>query len=366
MYGRCNVSFAVPTPQIMYHTQNLSPGQDFSCVEQTTSMSGEPHPPELEDQDLDNDRGDDHDFDDEPRASTAVRFPAWVGLFAFSLISMIAIIFEKHGFDGAGKWAIIVTVLSTCLGVVGVAGYLFQRGLFMGQMPEIVVAGLSIAFWGLGLPAIMNPKHAIAVDQREVVNANLFFSSWACFCCCLWLVGSLAKEVVGFNIVENTPAKKAKIYGLVASSLVVMGSSIRVFRSFQCSNIAMTSVQVCRQSKFAISIGVIGFFVALAWTYVAHINLEHIQYEFYGSSALLIMWVFGLAFITFGDGPGASVGNLYFATWISLVLVIFLFADSLRAYFGGQIPGIPQNSTGQQTHETTVPEFSMDDDDDDV
>jgi hypothetical protein len=38
-----------------------------------------------------------------------------------------------------------------------------------------------MAFWGFGLPAIMNPDNAIAVRGIEVDNANLYFSSWICF-----------------------------------------------------------------------------------------------------------------------------------------------------------------------------------------
>jgi hypothetical protein len=38
-----------------------------------------------------------------------------------------------------------------------------------------------MAFWGFGLPAIMNPDNAIAVRGVEVDNANLYFSSWICF-----------------------------------------------------------------------------------------------------------------------------------------------------------------------------------------
>ena len=335
----------------------------------TMSGGGEVQLENLDNNDLDHDDDDLNENDDDVNlnygASNAVRFPGWVGLFAFSVIAMIAVLFENHSSSAAYTWSIIVTVLSTAFGVGGVAGYLFQRGLFMSQLPEHAAAGLSIVTWGLGLPVIMHPKHGIAIDQRVIVNANLYLSSWACFCCCLFLVGSLAKEMFGVNIMEQTSGKKAKIYGLVASSLVVMGSSVRVFKSFNCGSEVMNSVQECRQTKAAISIGVVAFFISVAWTYAAHVNLEHVQYEFYGSSVLLGMWVFGLAFITFGDGPGSSIGNLYFATWISLVLVIFLFADTLRAYFGGQIPGLPSRSQQQQTHETTVPEFSMDDDDDD-
>jgi hypothetical protein len=72
-------------------------------------------------------------------APSAVRFPAWVGLLIFSAISLIATLTHGHNMDGAQKWTILVTTLSTVLGIVSVFGYLFSRGIFMGQLPETVL-----------------------------------------------------------------------------------------------------------------------------------------------------------------------------------------------------------------------------------
>ena len=72
-------------------------------------------------------------------SSSAVRFPAWVGLLIFSAISLIATLAHDHKNDGARKWTIVVTTLSTVLAIVSVFGYLFRRGVFMGQLPETVL-----------------------------------------------------------------------------------------------------------------------------------------------------------------------------------------------------------------------------------
>lgn len=47
---------------------------------------------------------------------------------------------------------------------------------------------------------------------------------------------------------------------------------------------------------------------------------------------LLIIWVFGIIFVTFGDpstSPGANVGNLYFFTWGSFLVAVYVTADSI-------------------------------------
>lgn len=62
---------------------------------------------------------------------------------------------------------------------------------------------LTVAFWGFGLPAIMNPENAIAVRAEvveetstsgleafapsvEIDNANLYFSCWIAFGCAVF------------------------------------------------------------------------------------------------------------------------------------------------------------------------------------
>jgi hypothetical protein len=71
--------------------------------------------------------------------SSPVRFPAWVGLLIFSAIALIASLTLGHPMDGPLKWTIVLTTLSTVFAIVSVFGYLFSRGIFMGQLPETVL-----------------------------------------------------------------------------------------------------------------------------------------------------------------------------------------------------------------------------------
>ena len=43
---------------------------------------------------------------------------------------------------------------------------------------------------------------------------------------------------------------------------------------------------------------------------------------------LLASWACGVSYITFGDGPGNELGNLYFATWISFILAMSIAATA--------------------------------------
>ena len=195
-----------------------------------------------------------------------------------------------------------------------------------------------LILWCTGLPVIMNPANSIAVGYTQVVNANLYFGSWATFGCILWICGSLARIVYGLDIAARaTPmvkSRQGKWYALVAASVVVMGASIRVFKAFDCSLDVMKKAPTCKQTKFAISAGVIGTLFSIMFSlFQAQFNIPR-QTEWAAAFGNLIIWVLGLIFITFGEGPGHSIGNLYFATWGSFILSILIFGECWREYMG--------------------------------
>jgi hypothetical protein len=234
-----------------------------------------------------------------------------------------------------------------------------------------------LVIWAAGLPVIMNPQNSIAVGYTQVENANLYFASWGAFLCILWISGSLGKELYGLDIAGMaTPlakTKRGKYYALVAASLVVLGASIRVFKAFKCTEDAMQQAPTCRKTKFAISAGVIGTVDAALTTLLAASGRMSQPSEWCGSLVMLIIWCFGLGYITFGSGPGHSIGNLYFATWACFVLSVLLCAESYMEYLGHRERGMgTMNEDAEEVpedlalEEVPVSDFDGDGDDDDV
>ena len=196
--------------------------------------------------------------------------------------------------------------------------------------------------WATGLPVIMNPSHAIAVSYTQVENANLYFASWLSFFCVLWICFNLGKEVYGMDIILDyarpiAKSKQGHWYALVAASLVVTSASVRVFKADDCSIAAMKNAPICKQTKFAISAGVIATLVSTAVTILmARGRALPMQYEFLSSIVMFVIWCFGMGFITFGEGPGHAIGNLYFATWACFVLSILICSECYRERLGQQ------------------------------
>lgn len=48
------------------------------------------------------------------------------------------------------------------------------------------------------------------------------------------------------------------------------------------------------------------------------------------STILAIMYIFGVAYITFGDGAGTTIGNMYFSTMIGFVIAGSLASTCIR------------------------------------
>jgi hypothetical protein len=269
-------------------------------------------------------------------ASHAIRFPAWVATTVFSIVSLIALVTKKHELDNPEKYSLLVIMISFVLGFTGTLFYLKIRHVFMGGIAEMGLASFLVMLWASGLAVILNPNNSIAVTYTTVTNANLYFSSWGGFLCSLWIIVSLFHENVGFDVTK-TPPKTAKLFGLVASSMVVLASSIRIFLAFDCNLSAMSAVEVCKRTKFSIAAGVIGFCFASILTCASYARVVgHAMIQMYGAGFLMLLWCFGLAYITFGEGPGHSIGNLYFATWASLSLSLFLFAECFQEYQAGR------------------------------
>lgn len=203
-----------------------------------------------------------------------------------------------------------------------------------------------LAFWGAGLPVIMNPVRGIAVQGDDVVNANLYFFSWVSLAGIVFIAGHLLQEWTGLNardmINANTSPKTGKWYGLAASSMVVMVSSIRIFQAVKCAG---DDSEYCKRTKFAISVGVLSFFgsIYLACTLAKAISVTFI--ELVSTTVMLVFWCFGVGFITFGAAPGSRIGNLYFSTWISFIVIVMIFGQTFRDYLSGQSAAAQQQTS---------------------
>ena len=183
--------------------------------------------------------------------------------------------------------------------------------------------------WCAGLAIVMNPSNSIAVGYTQIVNGNLYVSSWVAFASIFWLVCDMVGAMYGHGNITSTitttigsasttqqsssQKRQGKWYALVGASVVVMASCIRVYQSFKCQQKVMLKAPVCQDSKVGISVAVVAtvvaLMIALMSCYVAKDSSVVRIGENIGAFLMIGLWSVGLGFITFGEGPGHSVGN---------------------------------------------------------
>uniref|UniRef100_A0A7S2U9F3 Uncharacterized protein n=1 Tax=Attheya septentrionalis TaxID=420275 RepID=A0A7S2U9F3_9STRA len=283
--------------------------------------------------------------DDEASTSTSGRGPrytAWISLLAFSCISMGSFVSlkDKTYDSSTDKWVLSMTALSLCISAIAVIASVAASAAFVGKMGEMALSTMCTIFWCVVLGPIMNPDNLYATGGyfglSTVLNANLYFSSWAAFIAAFWISGSLARDAKVLDVSDTTP-KTAQWYLLLAASIVVLASSVKIYNASICDDFPDNSF--CRRTKFAISIGVIGMVMALVGSIMSALGVMSPLIEVITSVTLFGLYCFGVGYITFGDGPGTAIGNLYFSTWAGFILSGAIFAASLKDMRGGAKSG---------------------------
>jgi hypothetical protein len=261
-------------------------------------------------------------------SDSSTRFSTWFGLFVLSTVSFISLAFQSTRSD----IALACISFSMVSSFAGYMSYLKDRGIFVGQKPELYLAGFILALWITGLPVIMNPSNNIAVGINEIVDANLYFSSWGAFVCALVLCGNIIREMYGFDILGHVSpiarTRQGRWYILVFSSLLVIIESIVAHIADHCEDEVMRIAPRCVKTNYAIGASVTGFMFSAAITlFTFKTGPLQLFHEWTAAFIMLIIFTIDLLYVTVGKGPGSSVGNLYLSTWACFILSILIFAD---------------------------------------
>ena len=61
---------------------------------------------------------------------------------------------------------------------------------------------------------------------------------------------------------------------------------------------------------------------------------------------MFICWIFGVAYLTSDQGPGAPLGNLYYFTWGSFLSAFMLLASCFEDYQAAKGLGSTEGDSG--------------------
>jgi hypothetical protein len=210
---------------------------------------------------------------------------------------------------------------------------------------------LTAGFWAAGISAVMSPDNDLAVDSYAggLSNPNLYFFSWGAFALSFMVLfacvsNSLRNSGISplATITDDTDehrCSRSSWAGLLVTSFVVMVAASRLYQDLNCdtddSGVILEFDANCNRTKFAVSLGVISFISSFVWMLTTKFLLKEplgSRVEFGLVGLLLIFWTFGVTLLTFDQhkAPARDLGNLYFFTWGSWLLTVFMAVKSLR------------------------------------
>lgn len=179
----------------------------------------------------------------------------------------------------------------------------------------------------------MDPTNALAIFELTggIKNANLYFFSWGGLVMSFFTLYGFTKEKYGGKIFSPST------WGaLCLTSFITMVSASRLWQDLACEKDMPDSIleDVCTRTAWALSAGALSALVAAIWPlcgmflsgFLANILEAGV------SVVMLILWVFGVAYITFGGdkAPASAIGNLYFFTWFSFGISVFLAMNGIN------------------------------------
>lgn len=280
--------------------------------------------------------------------SISPRSQGWTALFVFSAVALGALE-AAPGYKNstAEKWVLIVTIISMVFSFIAVNANFLEtaRTKFIGTKIEQGMAALLLVLWAAGLVYIMDPDLEMAVTNSlgrpMIFNSNLYFSSWISFALIMLINGILAQEQASStrDLAAQTSPKTMKWFALAGCAMVMLASSITFHRSFNCKS-SGNSEEACIRNKFAISLGFFGALFGIIMSYLTYKGLLKVLHELIVSVVTLILFTLGVIEITFGPGPGATIGNLYFSTWLAFIAGVTLLSQCVHEYVNAKTANV--------------------------
>lgn len=208
--------------------------------------------------------------------------------------------------------------------------YLFVSHFFFGGNISIICFGI----WVIDLVLTMHSEDSWAVNGIGGIRmANLYYFSWAAIITAGLQMMSYLKPFLG----EKANDVMLLVWGaIVKVAFVILGAAMHIWHSIggNCTDEdnQAGAIAFCSRTVFAIVVALTGMcmgcFVLLVrglkWPFT---NRIRIHVEAVISVFLVLLFGVAVALITSIGGPGQSVGDLYYSTWLAFWVCIGIFMN---------------------------------------
>jgi len=294
--------------------------------------------------------------------SQSPRFTQWVAFLMCSLIVMGSCMeASEYSADKTvvanQKWALSCSVITFIL-TMGICAMHMSPITSIFIINTKVEGGLIfvlVAFWSATVAIVSDAENGLAVNEDGAVSfGNLYYFSWAGFVICITLMASFLRSVYQIDVAGEIKSRSARLTlwaSAMATCLVVMGSSANVFDN-TCA-VEGEPEAFCGRTKLGVALGCIGTIIALC---ICGMKIATTKAPFLleagGSLVLVIGYSFGVAFITGEKGPGAPLGNLYYSTWASLIILFLIGSSCFEDYqLAKAMNQQPNGTNGQEMYQ---------------
>jgi hypothetical protein len=197
-----------------------------------------------------------------------------------------------------------------------------------------------LVFWCVGLPYITNGDNLLSLDSEGAIwNVNLFFSSWMAFIVSM----KLFADMFPVKFMGDRFSTFTKLWiGFGTAALIVMTNAVMYWRD-NCES--KDENNMCHRDLFAFVLGAVSGLFAFVFMVFNHERLEQVL-----SICLTTAWCFGVAYLTFDDGPAKHVGTFYFSIWFSLMFSFWMTVHSIVALFT-EFSGCPDTPAAEEVKE---------------
>ncbi len=239
----------------------------------------------------------------------------------------------------------LLSMLGTAI-ILGSHAHPLLRSNVVGTLVEGIILAVVLVLSIIICAIASGPAKGLSVDEFGAVrNGNIYYFSWFAFLNNLYLASCYVKSVHKIDITQrcrdissasSSPATFVYWFMLLLSSVIVMSTSISLGMKNCTADDGEEKVQpYCSRTILGIIVGAIA--TILSSTTLAMMNhLSTMTLPFLGEvgrvGLLFILYCFEVAYVTDGSGPGAPLGNLYYSSWISLLLTMKIGFECYDAY----------------------------------
>jgi len=254
------------------------------------------------------------------------------------------------------KWGAALSILS----LIGVSAMLFchshirYRITIINSKYELITIGILLLISTILVAIVSGPNRGLAVDKEGAVFiGNMYYFSWASFFIMIMVLSSFVETSFGINVRQTMTSKSSSFTywaALLVSSMIVMGTASDLYNKNCDVQNDEKPQPFCGRCVLGVTVGTLGVVVSLVIVVMKlMLGVAPFLVEVGCLLFLSVLSVIEIVYVTAAQGPGSPLGNLYYFSWISFLLILMVAKSCHEDYVEAQEIMEQQQSAAERT-----------------